>query len=90
MITSVFTVHDSKAACFCTPYNSENNNTAIRDFSYAANDPTTPIGRHPSDYTLFCIGSFDNQTGQLTPIEPIAIALALTLVQTSEVTSDGL
>nr|QJB19783.1 MAG: nonstructural protein [Microvirus sp.] len=85
MITSVFSVHDSKAGAFCTPYYSENNNTAIRDFAYAANDKDSQIGRHPSDYTLFCIGSFDNQTGQLTTIEPIAIALALTLVKTAEV-----
>jgi len=84
MITSIYSVHDSKAACFCTPFYSENNATAIRAFTYAANDATQPIGQHPSDYTLFLIGSFDNDKGQITPVEPTAIALALTLVQLTE------
>lgn len=90
MINSFFSVYDSKAAVFCTPFFSENNHTALRAFRYAANDQTTEIGKYPSDYTLYKIGTFDNLTGEILPVEPVPIALAITLVNQPEVNENVL
>lgn len=84
MQSSVYSVYDSKAGVFCTPFTSENDSTALRAFRYAANDKEMDIGKYPSDFTLFVIGTFDNSTGQVSSIEPVSLALALTLVQPTE------
>ena len=43
-----------------------------------ANDKNSQIGMHPEDYTLFCIGSFDETNGVLTPavvLESLGVAI---------------
>lgn len=60
-----YSVYDSKARTYITPFFSINNDTAIRIFAHAANDPTTDIGRFPSDYTLFLLGRWYAETGTL-------------------------
>ncbi|AXH73764.1 MAG: nonstructural protein [Microviridae sp.] len=90
MQSSLYAVHDAKAVAFCTPFVSDNDSTALRAFRFAANDLSTDIGRYPSDFTLYVIGTFDNQSGQVFSIEPAALALAATLVNPTEVTSNGL
>lgn len=84
MKTGMYSVYDSKANCFCTPFFSENDATAVRAFRYAANDQTIEIGKYPSDFTLFAIGQFDSETGQVSTLEPVSLALALTLVNQPE------
>jgi len=32
-----------------------------------ANDANTMVGRHPADFSLFCVGQFDDASGQLLP-----------------------
>jgi len=67
---SVFSVYDSKAQVFATPFFSHNSNTAIRDFNNAALDENSALYRNPSDFTLFEIGKFCDETGLLEPIQP--------------------
>lgn len=62
----IYTVHDSKAAAFITPFFQPNHVTACRSFGHAASDENHDFGRFPADYTLLEIGSFDSETGELT------------------------
>lgn len=60
MLMSVYTVYDSKAGCYTRPFFTENDETAKRfvvDF-YLSQD--SPIARHPEDFCLYCIGTFDD------------------------------
>jgi hypothetical protein len=63
VICSVF---DVKALVYSDPFFSTNIMTATRDFSYAANDATTSIGRNPEDFSLYCLGDFDDSTAIVT------------------------
>lgn len=69
MVTSIFSVYDSKAKVFAPPFISINDLTAVRDFHRAANDPDSNIFLYPTDYTLFKIGTFDDSTGVITVID---------------------
>jgi hypothetical protein len=82
MIKNVYSVFDAKSQSFCNPFISQNDQTALRDFSYVSNDITTEIGRHPSDFSLFRVASFCFETASVTPeATPINLALAATLVR---------
>lgn len=66
MIINVFTVHDSKAQAYLPPFNLPTKEMAVRTFSDTVNDSKHPFGKHPADYTLFHIGTFDDDTGLIT------------------------
>lgn len=63
MTHKVFTVYDSKAESFLTPFHMRNRGEAIRAFTESVNDPKTSFNRWPSDFTLFEIGEFDETKG---------------------------
>jgi hypothetical protein len=67
MFKSVYTVFDNKSKVFAQPFFAINHGVALRDFAFAANHTDNDIGRHPSDYSLFCIGDYDDSTGILHP-----------------------
>lgn len=78
MEMKMFSVHDSKAEGFIQPFFAPNDAVASRMFERAANDPTTDISRFAEDYTLFEVGSFDQNTGKCTSLEtPKSLGLAL-------------
>lgn len=64
VIYDVFSVHDVKADAFLPPFILPKQSMAIRVFSDCINSPDHQFGRHPADYTLFRLGSFDDENGQ--------------------------
>lgn len=70
MQVRIFTVFDHKALAFAQPFFSPNNFSAMRAFSDACNDPSTMLCKHPGDFTLFCIGDFDDSLGSITSVNP--------------------
>lgn len=65
MIQKIFAVRDSKTEAFLQPFFMPARGAAIRGFTDAVNDPSHGMGKHPEDYTLFEIGSFDDESGAL-------------------------
>lgn len=59
----VYTVFDDAAKAHFPPFTSTNDAVAIRHFSLQVNDPESPIGRNPGDYTLVRAGEFDDVSG---------------------------
>jgi hypothetical protein len=76
MIKQVFSIFDAKAKAFSDPIYLPNVAIAERAFKIAANDPTSHICQTPTDYTLFHLGEWDDETGTQTPISPLSIGLA--------------
>lgn len=62
MIYQLFTVHDSAAMAYLPPIHYGSIGLALRTFKDAANDPKHAFHTHPKDYTLFHLGSFNDQT----------------------------
>lgn len=68
----IFSVYDKKAKSFNTPFFSLNHDVAKRQFVELCRDARTVVARNPEDYDLFCLGSFADETGALTPCPPTA------------------
>lgn len=59
----VFAIFDSKAKFFKSPVLMRTKGEALRAFSDLANDKQTEIGRHPEDFAMFHLGTFDEEKG---------------------------
>lgn len=72
MIQKVFGVRDAKALAFLQPFFSVSVGAAVRAFSDAVNeDVKSPLGKHPEDYVLYELASFDDNTGEFVCTNPI-------------------
>lgn len=60
MIIQAYTVYDAKTEVHMRPWYALTDGEAVRIFSDAVNDPQSPYYKHPQDFHLFAIGSFDD------------------------------
>ena len=74
-------IYDSKAEAWMTPMFFQAIGQAVRTFSDTVNNADSPFGKHPEDYTLFEVGAFNEQTGEVTTISPRSIMVGVNLVQ---------
>lgn len=65
MILKVFSVFDSKAKAYLQPFHAVNSAVALRSFEAAVNDERHDFHRFAGDYTLFEIGIWDDQSGEV-------------------------
>lgn len=63
----IYSIYDSKAEAFQLPFFAPAHGAALRMFERACNEKESDFGRYPGDYTLFCMGEWDPQTGVLDP-----------------------
>lgn len=70
MKQNVYAIHDGAAGAYLNPIYQHTDGMMIRMFRNAVNDNTHAFGQNPSDYTLFKIGSYDDETGQHTSENP--------------------
>lgn len=87
MLLRAYTLHDVKALTYSPPFFQSNNALAIRMLDDLVNDKNTSVGRHPSDFKLYCVGSYDDSNGALTPlniIEHVCDAIALVMSTQAE------
>lgn len=64
MSMKVFGIYDSKAECFLPPFMMKTKGEAIRALSGHVNDPEHNFCKFAADFTLFDLGSWDEQTGR--------------------------
>lgn len=84
MLTNAYCVYDNKALIYGTPFYAPTDGSAVRSFRDLANDPNTTVGRHPGDFVLFHVGTFDDQNGQclgVSPLRHVVDATALLAIQ---------
>lgn len=71
MLLKAYSIYDRKALIYSPPFFSVSDGAAVRSLADLANDPSTTIGRHPSDYVLYCVGTFSDANGTLEPTAPL-------------------
>lgn len=59
----MFTVFDVKAKAYLPPFFLPQVGQAVRSFGDAIDDPAHAFAKHPEDYTLFLVGTFDDASG---------------------------
>lgn len=69
MLTNAYTLYDAKALVYSPPFYCSAHGQAVRMCMELASDPSTTVGRHPADFTLYCIGQFNDALGCLLPAE---------------------
>lgn len=81
MIKKIFSVYDSKAKTYNTPFLELNIGTAVRAFETAIKEGNTMFSKYPTDYTLFELGSFDDQKAKYELLAtPISLVMAQELI----------
>lgn len=81
MHVNAYSIRDVKADVFHAPFFLPTDGAATRAFSDVANDTNTQIGRHPADFTLYHVGSFDDSNGLLTACERRHVVDATSLLR---------
>jgi len=82
MLMRVYTVYDSKTEAYMPPFFQPAKGAALRLFSDSVNDVNHTFNKHPSDFTLFELGTYDDSTAQfVTHSTPISLGLALEFVR---------
>lgn len=75
-------VRDSKADAWQSPLFFQSSAQAVRSFIDAVNDRSTEFGKHPEDYTLFELGTFDQRSGEIeVHIAPQALGVGVNFIR---------
>lgn len=62
---NLYTIRDNKASASMAPFTAQNHGIAMRFvFNVLTDQPQSDVARYPNDYTLYCLGEFD-QVGNL-------------------------
>lgn len=75
MIYILCTIHDRSVNAYVNLHCVRAEGQAIRQFMDAMNDPQAgSMHKHPDDYDLYRVGTYDDETGQCTaePLKKIA------------------
>ena len=66
MKINVYSLLDVAVGSFNAPFYAPNDRVAMRICSDVAEDSETLIGKHPEDFELHLLGTFDDQDGAFT------------------------
>jgi hypothetical protein len=65
MKLNAYTIYDVASGTYMRPFFSQADGQAVRGFKDIATDADHEIGKHPEDYTLYRVGSFNDTTGKM-------------------------
>lgn len=80
MKQNIYSIYDTAAGLYSRPYFTSSDAEAVRSFKDIATDADHPVGKHPQDYTLFRIGTYDDVKGFLQNEENESLSTALELI----------
>lgn len=69
MILNVYSVRDSKADTFSPPFFNATHGIAERNFQNLVNDPQSQVNRYPTDFDLYYLGKYDDNTGKFESLD---------------------
>lgn len=69
MKLKAFSIRDSKAEVFNTPFFQKTHGEAERSFKSLLNDQQSMIAKYPDDYDLYYIGEYDDQAGTFSVLD---------------------
>lgn len=75
MIMQVFAVKDRALEAHMRPWFAFTTGQAIRMFSDEVNNPTSDMHKHPDDYDLWHLGSWNDENANFTNVKNEQIAM---------------
>lgn len=76
MKTIFVAVYDKATEAYMRPWMAQSDGQAVRLFEDEMNREDSEVGKHPEDYSLFRIGSFNDNNGALEGQEPVCLRRA--------------
>ncbi|QXP08310.1 MAG: nonstructural protein [Arizlama microvirus] len=67
MVVNLYSIYDEKACFFQFPFPAKTRSEAVRMVTDALNTPDTLIAKHPEDFSLYELGTFNDADGVYTP-----------------------
>lgn len=80
----IFSIKDSATEAFSPLFEARATGEALRMFKDQTTNPDSQISRHPTDFELYKVGMFDENTGELTGMKPERIARAIDMLEMSK------
>ena len=80
MLLLMYSVHDSVSGVYDRPFVARAEGDAVRSFGDIANDKEHPIGKHPEHFSLFHVGTWNDNSGKVDPTPPTHVVSAIDLV----------
>lgn len=77
VILKAYAIHDNKTEAYLKPFFCVTPGEAIRIFSDAVNDQNSMFYRHPADFTLFEVGTYNDEHGLLDSNVPSNLGSAI-------------
>lgn len=79
MKLNIYSIYDSAAKAYATPFFMQNDGLAIRAFQSNVNsNEENNISKYPDQFTLFRVGEYDDENGLITSESPESLGNALT------------
>lgn len=89
MLFTVFSIYDSAISTWLPPMYARNKGEMLRNFSDGVKDRESKLSKHPGDYSLFELGTFDDDKCIFTLLKaPIRLCLAMDFVSDGHVVAD--
>lgn len=89
MKMNIYTIYDTAAKTYMRPFFMASDGQALRAFTDISTDADHEVGKHPEDYSLHRIGTFDDQKAAINPETPDCLATALEVVAASRNVEKG-
>ena len=74
---NVYAVRDNKLGIYTPPFIARVDAEAIRMVLAACRDPNTTVAQYPDDFSLFCVGTWDEEKGITSTAEFVPEHLGL-------------
>lgn len=85
MILQAFAIFDSAVGAFMEPFFAQTIEVAIRRFRSTVNHAESDMSRYPNDYSLFHVGSFEQESGMFQPLNtPHNLGLAIQFMEKTD------
>lgn len=70
MTTRIYAIYDAKANRFAPPFTVVNDEVAKRTLAHTfVNVGDCPLTQYPGDFSLFALGEFEEDTGDIMPFD---------------------
>lgn len=91
MKLNIYSIFDTASGLYSRPFFTQSDGEAIRSFTDLSSDAKHPVGMHPEDYTLYRLGTFNDNNGAFhdEPNESLATALER-IASTRNISRDNL
>jgi len=90
MLFTVFSIYDSAISTWLPPIYARNKGEMLRNFADAVSDPKSNLAKHPTDYSLHELGTFDDDKCKFSLLNaPVRLCLASDFVKASSAEGSG-